>query len=219
MPCTRLNRHSLGPGGVLVGVPEVTERRTSTEVKYLVMAQQAGAGRRYIRAFVSGFFVAVPVTVTVLDRFAYVARVEGASMQPSLNPEGNVTGSDVVLLNRWSVRNYQVRRGDIVSVLSPKNPQQKIIKRVIALEGDFIKTLGYKNRYLRVPDGHFWIEGDHHGHSLDSNSFGPVSLGLVHGRASHIIWPPNRWQRIEPSLPPERKPLLNWHGDTTEEED
>ncbi|KAM9502617.1 mitochondrial inner membrane protease subunit 2-like isoform 1-T2 [Salvelinus alpinus] len=183
------------------------------------MAQQAGAGRRYIRAFVSGFFVAVPVTVTVLDRFAYVARVEGASMQPSLNPDGNVTGSDVVLLNRWSVRNYQVRRGDIVSVLSPKNPQQKIIKRVIALEGDFIKTLGYKNRYLRVPDGHFWIEGDHHGHSLDSNSFGPVSLGLVHGRASHIIWPPNRWQRIEPSLPPERKPLLNWHGDTTEEED
>lgn len=36
------------------------------------------------------------------------------------------------------------------------------------------RTLGYKNRYVRVPDGHFWIEGDHHGHSLDSNSFGPV---------------------------------------------
>lgn len=47
------------------------------------MAQQAGAGRRYLRAFVSGFFVAVPVTVTVLDRLACVARVEGASMQVS----------------------------------------------------------------------------------------------------------------------------------------
>lgn len=45
------------------------------------MAQQMTAGRRYLRAFVSGFFVAVPVTVTVLDRLAYVARVEGASMQ------------------------------------------------------------------------------------------------------------------------------------------
>ncbi|XP_056907008.1 mitochondrial inner membrane protease subunit 2 isoform X4 [Takifugu flavidus] len=56
---------------------------------------------------------------------------------------------------------------------SPKNPQQKIIKRVIGLEGDFIRTLSYKNRYVRIPDGHFWIEGDHHGHSLDSNSFGP----------------------------------------------
>lgn len=45
------------------------------------MAQQATAGRRCLRAFVSGFFVAVPVTVTFLDRFAYVARVEGSSMQ------------------------------------------------------------------------------------------------------------------------------------------
>ncbi|XP_026802276.1 mitochondrial inner membrane protease subunit 2 isoform X3 [Pangasianodon hypophthalmus] len=80
------------------------------------MAQTAGLGRKYLKAFVSGFFVAVPVTVTVLDRLAYVARVEGASMQPSLNPEGALS-SDVVLLNRWSVRNYEVRRGDIVSVV------------------------------------------------------------------------------------------------------
>ncbi|XP_028306910.1 mitochondrial inner membrane protease subunit 2 isoform X3 [Gouania willdenowi] len=135
------------------------------------MAQQAG--RRYLRAFVSGFFVAVPVTVTVLDRLAYVARVEGVSMQPSLNPEGG-SEDDVVLLDRWSVRNFQVQRGDVVSVLSPRNPQQKIIKRVIGLEGDFIRTLSYKNRYVRIPDGHLWIEGDHHGHSLDSNNFGPV---------------------------------------------
>lgn len=42
---------------------------------------QTGFGRRYFKAFVSGFFVAVPVTVTVLDRLAYVARVDGASMQ------------------------------------------------------------------------------------------------------------------------------------------
>ncbi|XP_041746387.1 mitochondrial inner membrane protease subunit 2 isoform X3 [Coregonus clupeaformis] len=104
------------------------------------MAQQAGAGRRYIRAFVSGFFVAVPVTVTVLDRFAYVARVEGASMQPSLNPEGNVTGSDVVLLNRWSVRNYQVRRGDIVSVL---------LKSLVAVIPDYLSQSLFLQWLLR----------------------------------------------------------------------
>ncbi|KAL6480566.1 hypothetical protein MHYP_G00115990 [Metynnis hypsauchen] len=102
---------------------------------------------------------------------------------------------------------------------SPKNPKQKIIKRVIALEGDFIKTLGYKNRYVRVPDGHLWIEGDHHGHSFDSNTFGPVSLGLLHGRASHIIWPPNRWQKIKPSVPPDRRPLLSWGGSTEDEDE
>uniref|UniRef100_A0A8C7XR75 Mitochondrial inner membrane protease subunit 2 n=1 Tax=Oryzias sinensis TaxID=183150 RepID=A0A8C7XR75_9TELE len=74
------------------------------------------ASRRYLRAFVSGFLVAVPVTVTALDRLAYVARVEGASMQPFFNPEGG-SECDVVLLDRWSVRNYQVQRGDIVSVV------------------------------------------------------------------------------------------------------
>ncbi|XP_077592107.1 mitochondrial inner membrane protease subunit 2 isoform X1 [Stigmatopora nigra] len=171
------------------------------------MAQGGTWGRRYLRAFVSGFFVAVPVTVTALDRLAYVARVEGASMQPFLNPDG-ASECDVVLLNRWSVRKYQVQRGDIVSVMSPRNPEQKIIKRVIGLEGDFIRTLSYKKRHVRVPDGHLWIEGDHHGHSLDSNTFGPVSLALLHGRASHIVWPPARWQRIQGRLPPDRTPLF-----------
>ncbi|XP_032048261.1 mitochondrial inner membrane protease subunit 2 isoform X3 [Aythya fuligula] len=104
------------------------------------MAQAQGFGRRYIKAFFKGFFVAVPVTVTFLDRVACVARVEGASMQPSLNPGGRQE-SDVVLLNHWSIRNYDVQRGDIVSLVSPRNPEQKIIKRVIALEGDIIKFL------------------------------------------------------------------------------
>ncbi|XP_061844611.1 mitochondrial inner membrane protease subunit 2 isoform X2 [Colius striatus] len=104
------------------------------------MAQTQGLGKRYIKAFFKGFFVAVPVTVTFLDRVACVARVEGASMQPSLNPGGR-QASDVVLLNHWSIRHYDVQRGDIVSLVSPRNPEQKIIKRVIALEGDIIKFL------------------------------------------------------------------------------
>uniref|UniRef100_A0A8C4J390 Mitochondrial inner membrane protease subunit 2 n=1 Tax=Dromaius novaehollandiae TaxID=8790 RepID=A0A8C4J390_DRONO len=91
--------------------------------------------------------------------------------------------------------------------MSPRNPEQKIIKRVIALEGDIIKTIGYKKKYVKVPHGHIWVEGDHHGHSFDSNAFGPVSLGLLHARATHILWPPQRWQKLQPMLPPERKPL------------
>uniref|UniRef100_A0A8C4RHM5 Mitochondrial inner membrane protease subunit 2 n=1 Tax=Erpetoichthys calabaricus TaxID=27687 RepID=A0A8C4RHM5_ERPCA len=92
---------------------------------------------------------------------------------------------------------------------SPKDPQQKIIKRVIALEGDIVKTRGYKNRHVKIPGGHFWIEGDHYGYSFDSNNFGPVSLGLLHARATHIIWPPQRWQKIYPTLPKEHRLLLS----------
>uniref|UniRef100_A0A670JAU3 Mitochondrial inner membrane protease subunit 2 n=1 Tax=Podarcis muralis TaxID=64176 RepID=A0A670JAU3_PODMU len=93
------------------------------------------------------------------------------------------------------------------SFRSPRNPEQKIIKRVIALEGDIIKTIGYKKKYVKVPHGHMWVEGDHRGHSFDSNAFGPVSLGLLHARATHILWPPERWQKLQPKLPPERQLL------------
>ncbi|XP_075065131.1 mitochondrial inner membrane protease subunit 2 isoform X4 [Mixophyes fleayi] len=130
------------------------------------------------------------------------------SVAPSLNPGGK-DESDVVLLNRWSIRNYEVQRGDVVSLVSPKNPEQKIIKRVIGLEGDIVKTIGYKKQYVKIPSGHMWVEGDHRGRSFDSNAFGPVSLGLLHAHATHILWPPNRWQKLEPPLTNERKPIQN----------
>ncbi|TKC45280.1 hypothetical protein EI555_004854, partial [Monodon monoceros] len=47
------------------------------------MALSQGWVKRYFKAFCKGFFVAVPVAVTFLDRVACVARVEGASMQVS----------------------------------------------------------------------------------------------------------------------------------------
>uniref|UniRef100_A0A5F9CUS0 Mitochondrial inner membrane protease subunit 2 n=1 Tax=Oryctolagus cuniculus TaxID=9986 RepID=A0A5F9CUS0_RABIT len=81
------------------------------------MAQSHGWVKRYFKAFCKGFFVAVPVAVTFLDQVACVARVEGASMQPSLNPGGSQS-SDVVLLNHWKVRNFEVQRGDIVSLVN-----------------------------------------------------------------------------------------------------
>uniref|UniRef100_A0A8C0U954 Inner mitochondrial membrane peptidase subunit 2 n=1 Tax=Cyanistes caeruleus TaxID=156563 RepID=A0A8C0U954_CYACU len=92
--------------------PQAPQNKASNAI----MAQAQGLGKKYIKAFLKGFFVAVPVTVTFLDRVACVARVEGASMQPSLNPGGR-QASDVVLLNHWSIRNYDVQRGDIVSLV------------------------------------------------------------------------------------------------------
>lgn len=153
---------------------------------------------------VKSILIGVPIGITFLDTVGYVARVEGISMQPALNPDSEVT--DYVFLSRWSVRNYDIRRGDIVSLVSPKDPNQKIIKRVVGLQGDIVNTLGYKRPYVKIPDGFCWVEGDHTGHTLDSNSFGPVSLGLVTAKASLIVWPPNRWQCIKAMLPAERTP-------------
>ncbi|KAF7266855.1 hypothetical protein GWI33_019879 [Rhynchophorus ferrugineus] len=143
-----------------------------------------------IPTFFKSIFFGIPIGITVIDSVGYVARVDGISMQPALNPDKNIT--DYVFLNRLAVKSYEIKRGDIVSLVSPKDPTQKIIKRVVGVQGDIILTLGYKEHVIRVPEGHCWIEGDHTGHSMDSNNFGPVSLGLVTAKASCIVWPPSR---------------------------
>ncbi|XP_018331891.1 mitochondrial inner membrane protease subunit 2 [Agrilus planipennis] len=153
--------------------------------------------------FIKKLSIAVPVTITFFDVVGYIARVDGISMQPTLNPDKG--DFDYIFLNRWSVRFNNIRRGDIVCIVSPKDLKQSIVKRVVGLQGDVISTMSYEKTVLRVPEGHCWVEGDHVGHSFDSNNFGPISLGLITAKASCIVWPPSRWQFIYPYL--SRKPL------------
>lgn len=46
---------------------------------------------------------------------------------------------------------------------------------------------------VTVPRGHVWVEGDNWRRSYDSCDFGPVSLGLVDGKASRV-W--RDWLRL-----------------------
>lgn len=82
---------------------------------------------------VKSVIVGVPIGITILDSVGYVARVDGISMQPALNPDRHQT--DYVFLSRWSVKSYDIKRGDIISLKSPKDPSQKIIKRVVGIQG------------------------------------------------------------------------------------
>ncbi|XP_037525489.1 mitochondrial inner membrane protease subunit 2 isoform X2 [Rhipicephalus sanguineus] len=56
-----------------------------------------------------------PVAVAFVDCVAYVAKVEGVSMQPELNPVPEEF-SDYVLLNRWASRSCEVQRGEVVAI-------------------------------------------------------------------------------------------------------
>jgi len=104
---------------------------------------------------------------------------------------------DWVWVNTFAARNYKFGPGDIVVYVSPKDPTDCLIKRVIGLEGDIISSDRYKVPHLLVPEGRLWLEGDNWGNSVDSNKYGPVSKGLVFGVATAVIWPPSRWQFLE----------------------
>ncbi|RXI01383.1 hypothetical protein DVH24_014732 [Malus domestica] len=138
------------------------------------------------------------------DRFASVAPVRGSSMSPTLNPgTTSLMGlpiDDYVLVEKRCLQSYKFSHGDVVVFRSPSNHKESHIKRITALPGEWIGT---RRSYdvVKIPEGHCWVEGDNSSSSLDSKSFGPIPLGLVQGRVTHIVWPPQRMGAVERITP------------------
>jgi inner membrane protease subunit 2 len=154
---------------------------------------------------IKGLFIGLAGTITLNDHFLEPITIEGVSMAPTLSPTFNETGrKDVILMQKWKPT-ANLQRGDVVMLNLPHKPEKLGIKRVVALEGDWV-TLDYRRRNTegkegmakggmvwdaigeqkewtvgkrrwRVPLGHVWIEGDNAGMSKDSNDYGPVSFG------------------------------------------
>ena len=146
--------------------------------------------------------VCLPVMVTFDDLVGFVGRVDGPSMQPLLNPVDR-RQSDLVWIKRWNTFRRPLSTGAVVAVKSPTDSRCVLIKRVVALEGEAIETRDTDSCHI-IPRGHIWVEGENVTNSRDSNVFGPISLGLVLGVATHIVWPPHRWGHLEVALLPDQ---------------
>ena len=64
---------------------------------------------------------------------------------------------------------------------SPEEPCSLLMKRIVALPGDFVVARKGRRDLVQVPAGHLWVEGDNKDNSNDSNNFGPVAAGLLEG--------------------------------------
>lgn len=151
-----------------------------------------------VQRFLKHFVIIALVIHIFTDTFGSFSKIEGISMQPTLNPNGTV---DFVYLSYFEVYFDWIKTGDIVVVKSPRNSSETIIKRVIGVEGDIINidaTNIITNAIIKliIPKGHYWIEGDHKGYTYDSTYFGPIPKHLIVAKVPAIVWPPNRWQLI-----------------------
>ncbi|KFY63472.1 hypothetical protein V496_03943 [Pseudogymnoascus sp. VKM F-4515 (FW-2607)] len=150
--------------------------------------------------FLKSFSAESPVSVIWFNsNVGDVVWIQGGSMYPYLNTDVNrTTKKDACWEHKWAPLEG-LRRGMIVSFWSPSNPEIKAVKRVIGLEGDIIFTRKpYPYQHAKVPSGHIWVEGDggHYGKdTLDSNTYGPISMNLVTGRVTYAIWP---WRTFGP---------------------
>ncbi|KAI0049644.1 LexA/Signal peptidase [Auriscalpium vulgare] len=136
-------------------------------------------------------------TGIIFTKHGFTVRVvTGNSMQPTLNPDPSQP-RDIVLFDRFSIESLrQYERGDIVALKSPHEHGKLLIKRIVALPGDTVRTLPpYPDKEVTLPNGYAWLEGDSSFESEDSNHFGPVPLALIDSRLVWIVWP---WGRHGP---------------------
>jgi len=162
---------------------------------------------------------AIEYLVILLISFALVfGFVRPFVMEAFWIPSGSMIPTleigDRVLVNKFIYRFTEPDRGDIIVFRSVDNPNEDLIKRVVALPGDEIavrrgrlllngepqkepftnKKFPDRSFYARttVPEGHVFVMGDNRGNSADSRVFGPLPKKNIEGEAFLRFWPPHR---------------------------
>jgi signal peptidase I len=146
------------------------------------------------------------VYATLIVTFGFqVARVEGQSMAPTLADQ------DRLIVNKLAYRVGEPRRSDIVMLYYPLNPDKSFVKRVIAEESDQVRIVDgrvYVNDVpLRddfvppefrshddfgptvIPEGYYFVMGDHRNNSSDSRHWGMVPKKYIIGKVQLRWWP------------------------------
>ena len=139
-------------------------------------------------------------------------KVEGTSMLPA------VSDQERLFINKFVYHFEPIHRGDVVVFWYPLDPSKSFIKRVVGLPGEKvaireghvyvdgreIREPYVLPRYLddasypavRVPQGEYYVMGDHRDSSNDSRIFGPVPRRFIYGKAVFAYWPMSRFGTI-----------------------
>src|SRR5208337_1341557 len=155
-----------------------------------------------LKLWLRDMLISAAAAILIIVFFYQPVRVEGTSMLPRLDDQ------DRLFINKFVYRFTAIERGDVVVFHYPRDPEKSYIKRVIALPGDRLRidhgTVWLNGQTLSepyipdeyrdsrsmaemvVPEGCFFMMGDHRSISSDSREFGPVERGLIYGKAVFV---------------------------------
>jgi signal peptidase I len=182
----------------------------SVRRRYPPLADPSSVVRRAGLALMSVPLLLVTFMVTgfIVTFVLQVARVEGQAMSPTLETQ------DRVLVNKLAYQIGEPHVGDIVMLFYPLNPVKTFVKRVIAEEGDQVRVVDgrvYRNDVPMddvfvpvayrshddwgpqvVPEGYYFVMGDHRNNSSDSRHWGFVPKKYIVGKVQCRWWPVSR---------------------------
>ena len=129
-----------------------------------------------------------------------IHRVEGPSMQPTLNPNNSYI-NDYIIVKKINDPQNSNLVNSIISLHHPKQKNSYLIKRLIANENEIVRlpkiNSSNQETYTKfIPEGHCWVISDAGPGYRDSTLFGPISYDKIVGKAVCIIWPPGRIQKL-----------------------
>lgn len=155
--------------------------------------------------WVRDLVIASAISVLMVTFLYQPVRVEGTSMLPRLEDH------DRLFINKFVYHLSAIHREDVVVFHYPADPEKSYIKRVIALPGDriaidrgqvWVNGNPLKESYVPekyrdtrsmdarvIPQGQYFVMGDHRSISFDSRDFGLVKRGLIYGKAEFVYWP------------------------------
>ena len=161
--------------------------------------------REEVVAWAKTLLSAAVYATLIVTFVAQVARVEGQSMAPTLADQ------DRLIVNKLAYRFGDPRRSDIVMLYYPINPEKSFVKRVIAEENDIVRIVDgrvyvndvpLRDDYVPpefrdhddfgpevVPEGYYFVLGDHRNNSSDSRHWGMVPKKYIIGRVQVRWWP------------------------------
>jgi signal peptidase I len=161
--------------------------------------------RHEIRVWTRDLLIAIGLALVIIVFLYQPVKVEGTSMAPLLSDQ------ERIFINKFVYRFESIHRGDVVVFWYPLDRSKSFIKRVIGLPGESVEIrrgVLYLNgqlvpepyvppRYtdvtdygpVKVPQGSYFVMGDHRISSNDSRVFGPVASQFIYGRAVFAYWP------------------------------
>lgn len=161
--------------------------------------------RHEIRVWTRDLLIAIGLALVIIVFLYQPVKVEGTSMAPLLSDQ------ERIFINKFVYRFEPIDRGDVVVFWYPLDRSKSFIKRVIGLPGEtveirhgtvYIDGAAVPEPYvppqyadvsdygpMKVPQGDYFVMGDHRISSNDSRVFGPVPSQFIYGRAVFAYWP------------------------------